>query len=476
MKRLAPIALGVMLLALMLAACSGGAGPTATPPEGPTGAEETPTPDARSQGGAELTVEEYAEAMEEIVAAREERIEAAAEGVLFGTLFSRDELERIGPLETSESWSDEDVEFASGFAETMLRAVTGLYSDFLRIASDSLDQVSSLGPPDHLSDPHGNYVATSREVLQVAQDFLKGLQDVDTDIGDREELADFMAALDTLESGPSDAEELEERAEGACLELEGRLEAELERDVSICDPDASGATSAEPALEPAPTAASALEPATTPTRELIPAADEASTETDREALVALYHATDGPDWTNNDNWLSDEPLDEWYGVDTNINGRVDGLALYENALRGELPAELGQLSSLERLYLFDNELSGAIPPELGQLSALVDLLLEVNDLSGPIPPELGQLSNLLQLGLFDNKLSGPIPPGLGQLSQLDSLDLADNDLTGEIPAELGQLSLLTVVYLAGNELSGCVPGALGNVEENDLGDLGLPSC
>ena len=32
-------------------------------------------------------------------------------------------------------------------------------------------------------------------------------------------------------------------------------------------------------------------------------------ETDRETLVAFYHATDGPDWVNNDNWLSDRPLE-----------------------------------------------------------------------------------------------------------------------------------------------------------------------
>ena len=35
-----------------------------------------------------------------------------------------------------------------------------------------------------------------------------------------------------------------------------------------------------------------------------------SPETDREALVALYNATEGENWANNENWLSDVPLDE----------------------------------------------------------------------------------------------------------------------------------------------------------------------
>lgn len=59
---------------------------------------------------------------------------------------------------------------------------------------------------------------------------------------------------------------------------------------------------------------------------------------DRDALVALYNATGGADWTHNDNWLSDEPLDEWYGVVVNGAGRVTGLHLRKNGLEGALPA------------------------------------------------------------------------------------------------------------------------------------------
>ena len=39
-----------------------------------------------------------------------------------------------------------------------------------------------------------------------------------------------------------------------------------------------------------------------------------SVESDRAVLVALYNATDGPNWTDNTNWLSNEPLSEWHGV------------------------------------------------------------------------------------------------------------------------------------------------------------------
>ena len=56
------------------------------------------------------------------------------------------------------------------------------------------------------------------------------------------------------------------------------------------------------------------------------AEDEDSAE-DRAVLVELYNATDGANWTNNTNWLSDEPMREWHGVVTDDEGRVAELSL-----------------------------------------------------------------------------------------------------------------------------------------------------
>ena len=89
---------------------------------------------------------------------------------------------------------------------------------------------------------------------------------------------------------------------------------------------------------------------------------------DRAALVALYHATDGPNWKRNSNWLSEAPLGLWNLVHTDPSGRVTSLWLDNNQLRGEIPAELGCLSSLVLLLLNGNELRGGIPPELGVLT------------------------------------------------------------------------------------------------------------
>ena len=184
---------------------------------------------------------------------------------------------------------------------------------------------------------------------------------------------------------------------------------------------------------------------------------------DRAALVALYKATDGPNWTNNTNWLSDRPLGEWHGVRTDGNGRVTELVLADHNLRGPIPLELGQLTNLSTLDLSGNQLTGEIPPELGQLTNLSTLYLYGNQLTGEIPPELGQLTNLSYLFLGQNQLTGEIPPELGQLKDLSILSLAWIQLTGEIPVELGQLTNLSHLALDANQLTGEIPPELGQL-------------
>ena len=150
-------------------------------------------------------------------------------------------------------------------------------------------------------------------------------------------------------------------------------------------------TPASPARTPSTTGAVDAPTATVaprPTATTAPPAASGSAETDREALVALYNATGGENWSISANWLSDAPLDEWEGVRTNDDGRVTELDLFSNGLSGEIPAELGSLSNLRVLRLRDNELSGEIPAELGSLSNLLALNLNGNDLSGCVPSSL----------------------------------------------------------------------------------------
>ena len=137
--------------------------------------------------------------------------------------------------------------------------------------------------------------------------------------------------------------------------------------------------------------------------------------------MAFYEATDGPNWANNENRLTDAPLGEWYGVDTDASGRVVVL-------------DLGGRWDSEARHPIFHGLSGPIPPELGNLASLESLNLGYNHLSGPILPEVLTLARLTRLNLRRNQLTGPIPAELSNLASLTQLWLGGNNLSGPRPA------------------------------------------
>ena len=182
-----------------------------------------------------------------------------------------------------------------------------------------------------------------------------------------------------------------------------------------------------------------------------------------EALVALFHATDGSNWTDNTNWLTDAPLGEWHGVAADDSGRVTGLELTDNGLAGEIPPEIAELTYLTDLRLRRNQLNGPLPPELAELANLTTLNLNANQLSGPIPPEIAELTYLTDLRLRRNQLNGPLPPELTELANLTTLSLDGNQLSGPIPPELAELANLSWLDLSDNRLSGQIPPVLAEL-------------
>ena len=164
---------------------------------------------------------------------------------------------------------------------------------------------------------------------------------------------------------------------------------------------------------------------------------QGSVADDKLALEALYDATDGSNWTTSTNWKTTEPLVNWHGVTTDLDGRVKQLLLHSKQLTGSIPAALGNLSNLETLWLQNNELTGSIPAELGSLTNLEILQLNGNELSGSIPAALGSLSSLETLWLQNNELTGSIPAELGSLTNLQQLYLDSNELSGEIRRSWG---------------------------------------
>jgi Leucine-rich repeat (LRR) protein len=132
----------------------------------------------------------------------------------------------------------------------------------------------------------------------------------------------------------------------------------------------------------------------------------------------------------------------------------------------ELPSELAQATSLQRLFLAENLLT-TLPTWLRQLSSLQGLYLSGNQFTA-LPAEVGQLATLQYLFLSENQLT-TLPAELGQLTNLQQVEVQDNQLT-TLPAEFGQLTNLWLLDLSGNQLT-TLPaefGQLTNLQELDL--------
>lgn len=130
---------------------------------------------------------------------------------------------------------------------------------------------------------------------------------------------------------------------------------------------------------------------------------------EREALIAFYNATGGPQWTNNTNWCSDKPLSEWYGI--SMSGEyVEGINLNDNNLTGNIPAEIEKLRHLKRLYLGYNNMSGELTESISKLCGLVNLDLSNNKFEGALPESYAGLMDVLEtFNLGYNNFTGRIP-------------------------------------------------------------------
>ena len=157
------------------------------------------------------------------------------------------------------------------------------------------------------------------------------------------------------------------------------------------------------------------------------------------ALEAIYQATNGDEWLDNENWMNGfDPCDRdflWYGLSCNFletPSKIVYISLDYNNLSGTIPGEVGLLTELRGFEVGRNNLSGTIPSEIGFLSELEVLTMHDNSLGGAIPSELGMLENVWYVRLNDNSFSSTLPDLLGDLSSLFYLFLHENEITGTI--------------------------------------------
>lgn len=131
-----------------------------------------------------------------------------------------------------------------------------------------------------------------------------------------------------------------------------------------------------------------------------------------------------------------------------------------------IPKGFENLAVLDSLSLSGNALT-TIPEGIGKLKVLKFLDLSENQLSS-LPKEIGLLANLLELNLELNQLAH-LPESIGRLSQLRHVDLSTN-LIAKLPDSIGGMSSLTMLELSSNRLA-TLPKSIGELQR--LGSLYL---
>ena len=227
---------------------------------------------------------------------------------------------------------------------------------------------------------------------------------------------------------------------------------------------------------------------------------------EREALIAIYHALDGDHWVNHENWCTDSPVGEWFGIEVYDDaspyaGHVGRIQLTCNNLRGTLDMGLMRFFHLLSLVISENrdlqegntQLSLVFPKQAPECSDSIDELdlmgcLMPNDLPEwffhfprlsklqipckTVPPGLGSLTNLKRLNIITSPKSH-LPDEIGNLSKLSHLtlqadpqmfpgdDVADSGNT--IPDSFGRLEGLASLMIHNMEFSGSLPESMVNL-------------
>ncbi len=120
------------------------------------------------------------------------------------------------------------------------------------------------------------------------------------------------------------------------------------------------------------------------------------TDEERAALMALYHATDGPHWLHNEGWGEDCLVAYWYGVSatrmlssSDLESHITNIDLANNNLTGTLPKELSSLKELRYFDITHNKLSGDFPEhpfsELMNQLYPHNFIFFCNDFTLPLP-------------------------------------------------------------------------------------------
>ncbi|RNC86758.1 MAG: T9SS C-terminal target domain-containing protein [Winogradskyella sp.] len=189
-------------------------------------------------------------------------------------------------------------------------------------------------------------------------------------------------------------------------------------------------------------------------------------QAERDALMVFYNALDGPNWVENTNWGTAQPVRDWAHI-TTAGNKVIGIENFgTGGWSGQIPTEIEDLVNLEHLSIaLESGVTGPLPSSIGNLSNLKRLRLQATANSGNLPASIGNLTNLQELRLIGNAFTGDMPSGISNLTDLrdfyvigSTFEFAGNAnlFTGTLPDFSNALNLFSI-NAQGNDFSGELP-------------------
>ncbi|MBR3774250.1 MAG: leucine-rich repeat domain-containing protein [Alistipes sp.] len=211
----------------------------------------------------------------------------------------------------------------------------------------------------------------------------------------------------------------------------------------------------------------------------------------RDMLIKFYYDTGGDNWTHNDNWCSDKPLNEWCGVyvyTDDAGRRRCVLNLRDNNLVGM--ADLSGCTALEDLCCYNNQLKSL---NVSGCTALADLDCSGNELTSL---NVSGCTAMNYLNCSGNQLTSLNVSGCAAMevlycfhNQLTSLNVSgctalaelrcyDNQLTSLHVSGCTALEDLECNYnqLTSLDVSGCTALADLRCSSNQLTSLNVSGC
>lgn len=210
----------------------------------------------------------------------------------------------------------------------------------------------------------------------------------------------------------------------------------------------------------------------------------------RAGLEAFYKALNGNSWNEDDNWCSEKPLLEWYGIKasqtfTKSVFGLDGFAYYgtddnwllnldANNMRGCIPDEFWEICSCFSVFSIRNEyLPGSVLSDRIWHKGLISLDLSMSFMTTPLTSSIAKAENLESLCLQCCNVGGSLPGEFTSLRHLQAVNMRECNISGNLPEGLGRLSELRSFQIDHNmELGGRIGTDLYNLTNLKTFDIG----